>query len=164
MVKLRLQPFGRLVTGSAVSAHAVLMRFIFRVTVNARRRCFAPFLVRLMTVVAGGVFVRTQQLEVRKAMIERGFIEYDDERIAADMLRVTGGALIGLYFGASSVESRFGFYIFGDLFMTVHAKLPLPTLVEALVAGRTFAFQVRVGTGHRTRHDQGFDILRRGVM
>jgi hypothetical protein len=97
-------------------------------------------------------------------MIERGLIEDDNERIAANMLRMARGTPVRLDLGALTVESGFVVDITRDIFMAIQAKLPLPALVKSLVAGRTFAFQIRMGLDDRTRHDQRLDILRERVV
>jgi hypothetical protein len=164
VIEFGLQPFGWFVAGRTVSAHSVLMGLIFRVTVNARRGCLPPLLVGLMTIVAGCVFVRTQQFEIGEAMVERRFIEDDNACVTANMLRMARRALVGLDLGAATVEPGFLVDVHSDILMAIHAKLPLPALVKSLVAGRAFAFQVRVGIGDRTRHNKGLDILRRGIV
>jgi len=164
VIEFGLQPFGWFVAGRTVSAHSVLVGFIFCVAVNARGRCCPAFLVGLVTIVAGRVFVRSQQFEIGKAMIERGLIENDNQCITTNMLGMASEALVRLNFGAATVEAGFRVNVHGNILMAIHAKLPLPALVKSLMARRTFAFEIRVALDNRTRHDQGLDILCRRIV
>ena len=164
MIEFGLQPFCWLMAIDAVRAHSVLVGFVFFVAVNARRGRLPVLQIGLVAIFAVSIFVRSQQFEIGKAMIESGLIEDDNERITANMLRMAGRTLVSLDLGAPPVESGFLVNVDGDLFMAIHAKLPLPALVKSLVARRTFAFQIRMSLDNRTRHDQGLDILRRRIV
>ena len=164
VVEFGLQPFRWLVAIDAVAAHSVLVRFVILVAVHAFRGCVPVLVIRLVAVAALGVGMRSEEFKVREAMVEGGFIQDDYGRVTAQVLRMAGGTLVSLDFGAPPVESGFPVDVLGNIFMTIQAKQPLSTLVKLLVAGGATVLKVCVSCYDLSGHYEGLDILRRCVV
>lgn len=159
VVEFGLQPLRRFVAADAVAAHPVLVRFVFLVAIDAVRGRLPVFSIRRVAVFAFCVLVRSQQFKVSETMIERCLVKNDDDRITTLVFGMTGGALVGLNFGAFPVVSVFLIDVFCDIFVAIETELPLCFFVESFVAGGTLILQVRVSLDDIAGHDQRLNVL-----
>ena len=130
VIEFGFQPFGWLVAGATFSTHDFLMGLIFKMAVDALRRCFPMLQLRCMTIRTIGICVWAFQVEVGKAVVKGLLIHDNDDGIATFVFGMARSTLVILYFCTESMKACFLFKVCCDLFMTIQAQLTLPFLVK----------------------------------
>lgn len=146
------RPDSRPVTGAAVLAQFAGVRFIALMTVSTRRACLAELLSRHMAGAAIGGQMGSGQREICLRMIECGRAQLDDVGLAAKMLRMTRAALRRSDARQSAMKAPVRGQVGGHFFVASHAKRRLPATICAIVALRTFLFELRMGGSYLTGH------------
>jgi hypothetical protein len=119
---------------------------------------FAKTLVRRMAAIAGHVSVHALERVLSLCVVELLAAEFDDVRIAPEMLRMTGMTLGILDPRQMAVETALLMQVGGDILMAIEAQLRLPIAVAAVMALRALFFVLRVRRGELARHEQCFRI------
>ena len=158
VIKLPLAPTGRAVTISALLTEFTLVYILLAVTVDALARCLAPGLAFRVTGDALGTAMGTVEDEVCLVVIEQFSIEQHNigvTPLVIGMADATGGIT---YLRGTSVISRAGLYISGDLVVAVKTEIGLSRLAETLMATGAFVFILGVPLDHLARHQQCLDV------
>ncbi len=142
------------VTGLALSAQPRLVRIVLTMTCITVRRRRTVFLSRLMAQTAVQSAMPAAQYEISLSVIEIVLVKLDDITLAADMLRMTGTALIGADLPGFTVKTPVMPDVRGDLVVTVQAQHGLRALVKTQMAACTFLFITRMPFNQLAGHDE----------
>jgi hypothetical protein len=164
VIKLCVNPFSWLVTRGTIIPHGLFMRTIILMTRHAFGGGIATLCCRLMTAGAVRFKVRARQLEIGIRMVERCFVQNNDNGVPTFMLRVACAALLSLCVRMHAVKTGCNLNIFSYGLMTIHAELSLRTLVEHLVTRTALSLDFGVTFNNRTRHDECFYILCSSIL
>ena len=138
----------------AIRAQTVFVLIILAMTVDASRRRFTIFLLRVVTVLALYLFlllVRSQQRKVSLAVIEFVDVQNDDIRIPPLMV---GMAFIAFLLLQSAVEALVFQNIRLDIFVAILAQARLCILMEADMTFAALLFKFGVPLDHLSGHQR----------
>lgn len=121
---------------------------------------FCVFLAGFMAGIATGFAVLPTQGEIRKLVIESKFVQFDNVRIPALVVRMA--ALAGLVSDLQlpAMKSIAMIDVLSDLLVTVKTERGLTFPVETIMTLGAFMFDLRMPLDKGTRHDQRLDGCR----
>ena len=162
VIELHASPRAGLVASRALFAELALVRLHLLMAGQAIRGSIAEELVRPMTAVTGQAAVCALKHKVGHRMVELLGDQFDDIRVAAQMLRVTGAALRRIDTGKPAVESTSLRGVRRDVLVAGETQRALTAAIGAVVTLRAVFLVLGVRSDHFSGHQQrlGIDSVR----
>ena len=107
-----------------------------------------------MAIAASDSLVAALQQKIGECVIERGFVQLDNDHIPAFVLGVTAGTVITLRHRKAAVKADLLVNIVADVFMTYNTQVGLWLIRDRIVATAAVLFDFGMPGDHRSRHDQ----------
>lgn len=148
-------PVVRHMTFAAFLTQASLVAVVLAVTLDAFTGCLAMLLAGGMAATALGADVLAGQCEIGLQVIETRFVEFDDRRIHAKVIRV---AQLAASFRLAAVQAALASNVGGDILVAIQAQLRLLFLVEGGMAKLALGLVLLVSLDHGTGHQGPFEL------
>ena len=106
-------------------AHTLIVSIVLQVTVDALAGRVTTFFTGYVAIGAQSVRVVAEQFEIRKGVIELGFVKSQNVSVSALMIGMAGRTFVNCGLLGQAVKSDFVGNVTGDIFVTVKTKVSL---------------------------------------